>query len=164
MRKVYYQIKFPKLVYFPQELRERGLKAELRAKEELKHLKLTRGRKIKIRFQEFSIICLPDYIDWRKRLVVEVKSVQNVRNLAKTWIGQINLYMLALSYEKGILVQVDDSGILDISEFYFDENMAQECIAYFERLNEFIKNDKLPELPDVPCSGYCSFSKICGNP
>jgi len=166
MRKVYYQVKFPELAYFPRELRERGLRAELMAKCELERLmglELSRGWKTKIRLHEFSIICLPDYIDRSKRIIVEVKSVRGVRKLAKTWIGQVNLYMLALSYENGILVQVGDSGILDISELSFDESLVEESIAYFERLNEFIKNNELPERSETSCSTFCSFSRICGS-
>ena len=164
MRKVYYQIKFPELSYFPQKLRERGLKAELTAKWELEAamgLELARGWKTKIRFQEFSIICLPDYVDRRRRLVVEVKSVKSPKGLAKNWLGQLNLYMFALSYQNGILVQVGDSRILTISELSFNEGLVEEAIAYFKRLNDFIKNGEPPEKDKAACNRFCSFSEMC---
>jgi len=166
MRKVYYQIRFPELSYFPYELKERGLKAELAARSELESLmglRLSRGWKTKIRFQEFSIVCLPDYVDKRKRLVVEVKSVRNVREPAKSWVGQLNLYMLALSYQNGILAQVGNSGILRLSEFSFDRNLTEESIAYFERLNNFVKNNELPKKDEAACKRFCSFSEMCAS-
>ena len=166
MRKVYYQIKFPELTYFPQELRERGLRAEIIAKEGLEalmDLKLRRGRKTKIRFQDFSIVCLPDYVDLRKRLVVEVKSVRSPRELEKGWVGQLNLYMLALSYRNGLLVQVDSSGILNVSELSFDESLVGEAIAYFESLNDCIKNERLPDKDKTACNRFCSFLEMCSS-
>lgn len=172
MRKVYFQIKFPELSYFPQELRERGLKAELIARDELESLmglELSRGWKTKIRFHEFSIVCLPDYVDRSRRLVVEIKSTRGVKEPTKSWMGQLNLYMLALSYQSGILAQVGDSGILRISKLSFDETLAEESIAYFERLNYFVKNDIIPERELSACNRFnnfnrfCSFSDMCAS-
>ena len=169
MRKVYYQIKFPELAYFPQELKEKGLRAELIARDKLESLmglELSRGWKTKIRLQEFSIVCLPDYVDRSRRLIVEVKSVRTIREPAKNWLGQLNLYMFALFYKKGILVQVSDSGVLNITEMSFDEHLAEEAITYFERLNKILKNGELPELPErgkTSCNRFCSFSHICAR-
>lgn len=105
------------------------------------------------------------------RLLLEIKSINHFQfeRLNSTpledHIQQINLYMFYRDIDRGVILY-KNKNTAAMKEFIIerDENLIQELLAKFERIDSHLKAGTLPDRPypksDWHCQ-YCQFQKIC---
>ncbi len=96
-----------------------------------------------------------------------INTYEDLKNSKKTWIRnypvQLNLYLYFTNKEKGVLLfKNKQTGQYKEIWINFDWDLVDDVIKKVKRLNEYLKNNQLPErINDASLCVDCAYNHIC---
>jgi len=94
-----------------------------------------------------------DALDRNNSIVIEIKTAKSTINSPREHhVKQLNIYLNLLNYEKGVLVYITPSKIVEF-------NISREPVDFEHEIKDLIEDKHHPKY-SWECN-YCHFSKLC---
>jgi CRISPR/Cas system-associated exonuclease Cas4 (RecB family) len=125
----------------------------------LKKYKVRRCKNKEAHFNDFSIVGRADFI-LNGQEIVEVKNSKWLRKPELRWFAQLNIYLFLENVESGMLLEVGQKTIRE-TKMGFSPKLLRVSLRYFSELQNFITNNRTPEIRESRYCRFCSYGYLC---